>query len=627
MHAPIPAQGFVSSMARLRFGCLWLVPFVAIVFGLSGCKHQQARAQAEDEDREKEPEIKTIGDVTSVANAQPIPVSGVGLVVGLDGTGGNPTHDGFLSILEEDLKKRGVENVKSILSSPTTSIVLVSTVIPPGAHKGDPLDLDISLPPQSRTTSLRGGFLKECYLKDFDFTKNLDPNYGGANRLLVGHSLAKASGPLLVGFGVGADVTRERQARIWGGGKTIMNDRPFFLFLNEDSQRAPVAQKVADRINETMQGPYHGAFSQLATAHDNKNVYLRVPHQYSLNLPRFLRVVRLIPLQDGPIVRGVYRRHLAEDLLDPKRTVTAALRLEACGADSIDLLKRGLGSDHALVRFSSAEALAYLGSPTCGEELAKIVEEQPALRSYSLTAMASLDEAICHVKLRELQSSNSVETRYGAFRALRALDEHDPSVQGELLNDSFWVHHVAPGSQPLVHLSSSRRAEIVLFGDNVSLVPPFSFLAGEFTVTAGKNDDKCTISRLSVKYGTSRKQCGLKLETVLRSMADMGGMYPEVVELLRQAGSCQTMTCGLAIDALPQATSVYELAKNGSENPDFIKTDQEILDAKADFSATPTLFEKSASRRARPTVTNDDVSTLSEKKPKDEKRTAERKSK
>ncbi len=214
--------------------------------------------------------------------------------------------------------------------------------------------------------------------------------------------------------------------------------------LKQDEQRAPVAKRVADRVNETLQGKFHGSLSQLAVAGDNKVISLGVPEQYKLNQPRFLRVVRLVPMAERPETLARYRHRLAEVLLDPKKTVQASLRLEALGTDSVEVLKQGLQSEHTLVRFCSAEALAYLGSPSCGEELARAVQEQPALRSYALTALASLDEAVSHVKLRELLSSNSTEARYGAFRALRALDEREPNVRGEELNESFWVHRVAP---------------------------------------------------------------------------------------------------------------------------------------------------------------------------------------
>jgi len=74
-----------------------------------------------------------------------------------------------------------------------------------------------------------------------------------------------------------------------------------------------------------------------------------------------------------------YFQRLADDLLDPARTVVAALRLEALGTASISVLQEGLKSKDALVRFCSAEALAYLGSPSSGEELGQAVAGQPML--------------------------------------------------------------------------------------------------------------------------------------------------------------------------------------------------------------------------------------------------------
>ncbi|MFN4260995.1 MAG: flagellar basal body P-ring protein FlgI [Gemmataceae bacterium] len=606
-------------------GILWL--------GLVGCVHQQIRQQSPDEETEVERDykVKTIGDVTGVANAEPIAVSGVGLVVDLQGTGGAAPPGAYRTMLEDYLKKKGVENVKDILNSPNHSMVLVSAMIPAGARKGDPIDVEISLPSNSRASSLRGGYLLECYLFNYDSTKNLSPGYQGSDKLVQGHKIAVAEGPLLVGFGDGDESAKLKKGRIWGGGKCLI-DRPFYLTLNSDQQYVAVAMRIADRINETFHGSFRGlAGSEIASAKTKTAVALGVPEQYRHNLPRYLRVVRLMPLDGTAMTSSAYRRALEADLFEPSRTVVAALRLEALGPDSIPVLKNGLKSHHPLVRFTSAEALAYLGSPSCGEELALLAERQPALRSYCLTALASLNEAICHVKLTELLASPSAETRYGAFRALRALDENEMKRAGDYLNESFWLHRVAPRSASLVHLSSSRRAEVVLFGEDAYLEPPFSFLAGsEFTITASPDDERCTISRFSLRTGTQRRQCSLRVEDIIRTMADMGGTYPDVVEMLRQSNRCQCVSCPVAIDALPQVTSVRDLAKAGT-TPDGILQEQgaEIVTARGDFNVTPTLFETNAVRRQR--LHDDARATLLRDQPdtEDEEptQTAERKKK
>jgi flagellar basal body P-ring protein FlgI len=586
-----------------RGWCARVGAAASLLLGLLGCLHDgQLRLHSEDDsEKDRYAEVKTVGDVTAVGNAQAIQLGGVGLVVGLEGTGGPGPADGYRAMLEDDLRKEGVKNVKEVLASAGNALVVVTALLPPGAGKGDPIDVVVSLPPGSQASSLRGGYLHSCRLFNYEFAGNLSqrPQYAGAQGVLKGHPLARAEGPVLVGVGDGDEAARVRQGRIWGGGRCEA-EQPFTLLLNPDQRFARVSSQVADRVNETFPAAFPvGPGGAVATAQNQYGVLLRVPAPYRLNLPRYLRVVRLIPLQgpvDAPAKAGdhrTYRQRLGDDLLDPARTVTAALRLEALGQKSTAVLKHGLESAHPLVRFCAAEALAYLGSPSCGEELARAVAEQPVLRAYGLTALASLDEAVCHVKLHELLATSADdETRYGAFRALRALNEREAEVKGELLNDSFWLHRVAPHAPPLVHVSSTRRAEVVLFGTEQVLRPPFSFEAGEFVVRATEDDqDRCTVSRVPLRGAPSRKQCALAVADVLRTMADMGAMYPEAVALLQQAHACRCLNCRVRCDALPQAVSPEDLVKLGKNKSGKLDEGLELVPGGQDLGLTPTLYD------------------------------------
>jgi hypothetical protein len=572
-----------------------------------GCAHapETSRLQAAEETEHDRYGVKTVGDVTAVGNAQPVRLAGVGLVVGLEGAGGDlPRGDPYRSMLAEQLHKEKVEHVEKLLASPDVAVVQVSAQLPPGAHKGDPIDVEVALPPHSRATGLRGGYLKTCWLYDYDYTGSLNPNYKGPNVALMGHKLARAEGPLLVGFGDGDDEARLKRGRIWGGGRCL-EPLPFLLVLNPDQRFGRVASLVADRVNETFRAAVPGApGAEVAHASNATAVGLHVPAQYKLNLPRYLRVVRLVPLREASPASGEdrrpYRQKLAADLLDPARTVTSALRLEALGEGSVPALKAGLESPHPLVRFCAAEALAYLGCPSAGEELARAAATQPSLRAFALTALASLDEAVSRVKLRDLMTSGADDvTRYGAFRALFALDEQDEGVRGELLGDAFWLHHAAPGTAPLVHLSTTRRAEVVLFGEEPFLKPPFSFLAGDFTLTASPGDTRCILTRVPLHGEPARRQCSLRLDEALRALADLGGGYPEAVELLRQADRGGALSCRVRCDALPQAVSVYDLVKagrGGEGAEDLLKA----APADPDLGATPTLYETGRPLRPAP---------------------------
>jgi hypothetical protein len=558
--------------------------------GMLGCLHPQARLQKDDDGRDKEVEVKTIGDVTEVDNVSPTVVSGVGLVTGLDGTGGGAPPGMYKTLLETELRKRKVEHVRELLASDSTALVIVTALIMPGAHQGDAMDVQVTLPPSSNVKSLRGGYLQECSLYNYETAKHLSPNYQGGDKYLRGHRLARARGPLLVGFGRGAEEEGQKVGHIWGGATSLI-DRPFFLTLKTGQQFTRIAGAVAERINQTFRddnrkrllvlgevtdrlgerfdGPNALGSGVTAKAQGPEIVYVRVPYQYRLNPERYLRVARLIPLQDGAEIHTRYRRRLQDKLLDPAQTISAALRLEALGKESVPALMAGLTSKHVLVRFCSAEALAYLDHPSAGQELARLVKQQPKLRGYCLTALAALNQSVCQVKLTELLSCTSAEARYGAFRALRSMDERDPEIQGELLNDSYWLHRLAPESSPLVHLSCSRRAEICLFGEEPSFVAPFAIIAGEFTLTAGPSDDRCFIARFP-RHGQTvqRRVCSLKLQEVMRSLAEMGALYTDMAEVLTESERSHCMTCRLLRDALPQTPKVEELAENATK-PDY----------------------------------------------------------
>ncbi len=241
-----------SGTARLR---PWLL--AVVLFGPAGCTEPLARPQAADETERDRYEVQTIGDLTQVGNALPTPLGGVGLVVGLDGTGGESASE-YRTMYENELHKMGVKDVKYWSNLPDSAIVLVSAVLPPGSRKGDKIDVEVALPPRSRATSLRGGKLMECVLYNYDFTRNLNPNPDTPQQMLRGHPLAKAEGPVLVGFGAGDEALRVKRGRLWGGAVAKI-DWPMTLVLNADYQTPKWASQIANRINEVFDGGLRGA--------------------------------------------------------------------------------------------------------------------------------------------------------------------------------------------------------------------------------------------------------------------------------------------------------------------------------------------------------------------------------
>jgi hypothetical protein len=575
----------------------WLL--AGCLFGLAGCLHggQTVRPQsAEVDERDIVAEVRTIGDFTGVANAEPIAVYGVGLVEGLHGTGGGNPPGRERAEIEEYLRKRGISNTKAVLDSREYAVVHVAARVPAGARKGDNVDLEINLPPGSKVQSLKGGRLIECQLYNYDTTTRVNPQFNGLDRALKGHALVKAHGAVLVGnddpeTAKPDQIASGKVGRVWGGGKCQI-DRPFYLVLNPETQRVPVAMRIAERINETFAGP-RGGGAKLADPKDKERVLLQVPDAYRHNLPRYLRVVRLIPLETPTMGEVGYRQRLEKMLLDPATCIVAALRLEALGSDVTNALKTAITHPTPLVRFAAAESLAYLGQPACGEPLAKLIKEEPLVQSYCLTALGSLDEAVCHVKLQELMSDADPTVRYGAFRALHALDTSDPALGGESVHETFHLHQVAPSSAGMIHLVSGRRAEVVLFGQTPTFQPPFSFLAGgDYTITAGAGDTKVTLSRFSKGGAPERRQCGLAIAEVVRNLAELGANYPDVVEVLQQAHEISCLSCPLVVDAYPKTTSIDELVKLATVNGHLRSTAAHDLRDVSGLGSAPTLFNQ-----------------------------------
>ena len=90
----------ISASARTSAG--WLL--AALLAGSVGCSTLgPTRGQAPDEGDSKFDlkEVQTVGDVTEVSNAGPLQVSGVGLVTGLEGTGGGAPPGMYRTMLQE----------------------------------------------------------------------------------------------------------------------------------------------------------------------------------------------------------------------------------------------------------------------------------------------------------------------------------------------------------------------------------------------------------------------------------------------------------------------------------------------------------------------------------------------
>jgi hypothetical protein len=591
------------------------VVVVGLLAGLTGCADTKTKVQGrsqigEDVAAADADAVVTVGLKTSVGNTEALTVSGVGLVYRLPGTGSSPPPGGWRTMLENNLKKQGFDKIKELLDDPgrTTSLVMVSALIPPGARKGDPIDVQITLPDESKTSSLKGGLLLACDLTTHDTTGNVQsvvqtgrPS-GPSGQLLLGNVWAIAQGPVVglaqvpkvaqqgqavgpAGAVAAADTEPEpadpgppqyRVGRVWGGGR-VTRSREFYLLLNPGDQSVRMAATVADRLCAAFHSTAEPN-AKVAEAKSKELVVVNVPAAYRHNHYRFLLVARQVPVGTPS---AEYRAKLETELLVPETTIAAAMKLEALGGDSYRSLRLGLrkGADE-WVRFAAAEALAYVGQTDGAAELAVLAEKHPALRASSLRALASMDDGVATEKLVGLMSHPEPTLRYGAFVALRQADERNAALGGvPAANRAFHVHRVAPGSSGLVHLAGDRRSEVVVFGD-VKLKAPFTLPVGsEFTVSMAADQPVVKVSRVvrddRGDADVKELACRPDVAEVLLAVGKLNGGYGEAVEFLTRADRAQVLSAGLAADALPRWMTVDQMAKFAKADPTLIRADVE----------------------------------------------------
>jgi len=534
--------------------CIAMMPVSLI---LVGCNKEILHLTSTEE---KTPRL--IGSTASPYGLEPLEVLGYGVVVGLQGTGGNVPQGAARSAALAMLTQQKMDKPSDFLASKDAAVVMVTCKVAAGARPGDLFDAEIRCLDEDRqTTSLRGGFLLLSSLKDVaDISQLSEKGRDGGPNYQTGLEWAFANGPVMVTPGKEGEI---RQGRVVAGAR-LKKERPLALLIHSEyTKKAQQAMLLSNAIDDRFRVQASGSFSKIADAKNAENVTLRVPDQYKLNVPRFLEVVGRIPHESGSTERLLWQRKCAEDLLNPGKCFEAALRLEALGGEVRDQLAKGCKQDNIKVRFASAEALAYLGvAGVAADTLAEIAQTSPELRPYALTALAVVDDGACAAKLRELMCGSSMETRYGAFVALRTSHPNDTSMKVFRAKEAgCCIYEVAPQSKPLVHLATSGKPEIVIFGKGHAMLAPFSLTVGpELVISAREGENECTISVTQTGGKVIKRRCSCELAEVLAHCTEMGASYADLVDMLRSASNGHNLSATLVIDGMPRLIPWNELA-------------------------------------------------------------------
>jgi hypothetical protein len=550
--------------------------------GMISGERQRVVRKEEDNDFGTKVETPLLREYISVTGNNLVALRGVGLVTGLDGTGGDPPPSHLRTELLEEMTRRGIKNPGHILASRNTAVVIVTAYLPAMVREDQRFDVRAVLPPNSEATSLKGGWLLETRLSE-------EQSISGRGNV-KGHQYAMAHGAILTALGDGgskkASPAMLRRGSI-PGGAVSNTERNLKVILRNENRGLKTSKRIENVISSRLHD--YNRFGQrisMAEAKTDLMIELKVHPLYRNNFPRYQQMIRSMAYKETDIGRRLRTEDLARKIMEPETTERAALQLEAIGSDGIPFLKTALRSSNVEVRFHAAQALAYLEDSSGVEVLKQAAMDESAFRVYALAALSIISDADGVMALRELLSEDSLETRYGAVRALKENNPNDPGLGTKIFPHKFVLHAIPSDAPPAVHVVRYRAPEVVVFGSRQELrLPAVLNVGNRIRVMGEAGDGKVTISTYALGSDPERYVVSTNLVEIINSVAELGASYPDVVQMLLEADAQHNLTGELGIDRLPQAGRVF-LRRSGASG----STEKEAKLGTP--SLTPGLFDR-----------------------------------
>ncbi|MGN1200123.1 MAG: flagellar basal body P-ring protein FlgI, partial [Thermoguttaceae bacterium] len=250
-------------------------------FAATGCTNKVPKVDPMQEQQRKVLMNKgrLVQDLARPANVNAAKIEGATLVRGLRGTGADEPPSSYQQLVLNDMS-RDIERkrtAKSEIASLNTAIVLLETIVPPGAQKGDRLDATIKLLPNSEASSIQNGYVEDAEMYQYMTADIVRRGYrlGVVNGFVtLDPNLIEKGSPLAY-----------KQGKIIGGA-VVTRPRPIWLELKEDERSAGVAQRIEDVINKRFSytRPGYAGKKKVAEAKAGAaRINLEIPEEYREN--------------------------------------------------------------------------------------------------------------------------------------------------------------------------------------------------------------------------------------------------------------------------------------------------------------------------------------------------------
>lgn len=527
----------------------------------------------------------TVGTEVAINGIEPILVSGYGLVVNLNGTGGGVLPDRIAAHMERQMSLQGIsknedygdytitgKSPRELLRHPAVAVVKVAAAIPPGAPDGATFDVFVQA---INATSLEGGLLWTTDLQIGDALA-----FGGPQT----QKLARARGPVFINPfaepGGSDDGVTRTIGRVLDGGLVTT---PFKIELLMDNPSPQRARAIVSAINSRFpEGP--GDVDQTARGMDDSRIALRVPRRYRDEPGAFMSMISNLQV-DREYLENYAKMYADGMKSEPSLAYELSWALEGVGGDPALRFARGLYDDpDPLPRLAALKAGARMGDPRSAAalmELAKTARGAERLDAISLLSRVDGGPMI-ELTLRELMAEKDLVIRVAAYEAmlertqraqlnrligverrrsgvtgerrslthLEALAEASipggglPGIERRLVAGKFFLD-IVPMGESLIYITQQRQPRIVIFGSAMKLERPLvvSMWSRRFMLAADSPTEQIRVYYQDARTGSTTNvkidaEIPAFLETLARDSSEadprpgLGMSYSEIVGVL-----------------------------------------------------------------------------------------------
>lgn len=551
---------------------------------------------------------------STIRGLEPTRISGLGFVVGLNGTGGGVLNDRIAFHMEREMGLMGVGqgafdgtpfegmSPRRLLQSKDTAVVLVTAVIPPGAPARAKFDVYVQA---LNATSLEGGRL---YTTDLRLGAAMA--FGGPQMSKIGEARGNIFINPFAEPGEVETVVTKTIGRILNGGVVTQSQRLQVLLDNPSHSRA---RQVVSAINSRFpERP--GDDGPIARGRDERSIEVDVPRNYMDNSGEFVKILAHIQIDQS--MPHVYARRYVDALKnEPYLAEELSWSLHALGDVSLPFLRELYEDGEMIPRLAALRTGARLGDPRAAPHLISIARTgADAIRADAIRLLARVDGGpTVDEALKGLLGESSLPIRVAAYEALakraeqnrfRSLVEYERyrdtpmsmrmtasrlreaaaqslpagtiySVSRVPMYGKFMLDRV-PAGDPLIYVTQQGVPRIVLFGENLSVrTPVFMSAWSDRLMLLGDSENENPRLYYKAIPGRGIRIGAAQFTPMHQTEIERG--VPDLIDFLTREWSPDQQLVGLGMTYSEVVGALHEFYKAGALNASFATERDRLL--------------------------------------------------